>query len=34
MKLFLGIDGGQSSTVAVIVDERGAVRGRGTSGEG
>lgn len=27
-----GIDGGQSSTSAVIIDETGAVRGRGTAG--
>ena len=32
MKLFAGIDGGQSSTTAVVVDERGALRGRGTAG--
>jgi N-acetylglucosamine kinase-like BadF-type ATPase len=27
-----GIDGGQSSTTAVVIDERGALRGRGTAG--
>ena len=32
MKLVAGIDGGQTSTAAVIVDERGAVRGRGSAG--
>lgn len=32
MTLFAGIDGGQSSTVAVIGDERGRVLARGTSG--
>ncbi|MGH7327203.1 MAG: BadF/BadG/BcrA/BcrD ATPase family protein [Polyangiaceae bacterium] len=32
MKIFAGIDGGQSSTVAVIGDETGAVLGRGTAG--
>ena len=31
-KFFAGIDGGQSSTTAVVVDERGALRGRGTAG--
>jgi N-acetylglucosamine kinase-like BadF-type ATPase len=31
-KWFLGVDGGQSSTVAVIGDETGAVRGVGTAG--
>lgn len=30
MKLFAGIDGGQSSTTAVVGDETGAVLGRGT----
>jgi glucosamine kinase len=30
--LFAGIDGGQSSTVAVVLDARGALLGRGTSG--
>jgi N-acetylglucosamine kinase-like BadF-type ATPase len=32
VKLVLGIDGGQSSTVAVVVDETGSLRGRGTAG--
>ena len=32
MKIFGGIDGGQSSTVAVIGDETGAILGRGTAG--
>ncbi len=32
MKRVAGIDGGQTSTVAVIVDERGAVLGRGSAG--
>ncbi|MBV9718802.1 MAG: hypothetical protein JOZ77_05755 [Candidatus Eremiobacteraeota bacterium] len=32
MKLFAGIDGGQSSTVAVIGDENGRVLGRGVAG--
>jgi N-acetylglucosamine kinase-like BadF-type ATPase len=32
MKIFAGIDGGQSSTVAVIGDETGAILGRGTAG--
>ena len=32
MKLVAGIDGGQSSTVAAIVDASGVVRGRGTAG--
>lgn len=32
MKFVAGIDGGQSSTTAVVVDERGAVRGRGSAG--
>jgi len=32
MRYVAGIDGGQSATVAVVVDERGMVRGRGTSG--
>ena len=31
-ELFAGIDGGQSSTVAVIGDERGAILGRGIAG--
>lgn len=31
-RLVAGIDGGQSSTVAVIVDESGVVRGRGVAG--
>ena len=31
-ELFAGIDGGQSSTVALIGDENGAVLGRGTAG--
>ena len=31
-RLVAGIDGGQSSTTAVVVDERGRVRGRGTAG--
>jgi N-acetylglucosamine kinase-like BadF-type ATPase len=30
--LFAGIDGGQSSTIAVVLDVRGTVLGRGTSG--
>jgi glucosamine kinase len=30
--LFAGIDGGQSSTIAVVLDAHGAVVGRGTSG--
>jgi len=30
--LFAGIDGGQSSTVAVVLDERGTALGRGTAG--
>jgi N-acetylglucosamine kinase-like BadF-type ATPase len=30
--LFAGIDGGQSSTVAVVLDEHGTVLGRGTAG--
>lgn len=32
MKLFAGIDGGQSSTVALVADERGTVLGRGVAG--
>ncbi|HZO95609.1 MAG TPA: BadF/BadG/BcrA/BcrD ATPase family protein [Candidatus Baltobacteraceae bacterium] len=32
MKFVAGIDAGQSSTTAVVVDERGYVRGRGTAG--
>jgi N-acetylglucosamine kinase-like BadF-type ATPase len=32
MRYVAGIDGGQSSTTAVLVDERGVVRGRGVSG--
>jgi N-acetylglucosamine kinase-like BadF-type ATPase len=32
MRYVAGIDGGQSSTTAVVVDERGAVRARGTAG--
>jgi len=32
MKLVAGIDGGQSSTIAVVVDDDGIVRGRGTAG--
>lgn len=32
MKVFAGIDGGQSSTVAVVGDERGRILGRGTAG--
>jgi N-acetylglucosamine kinase-like BadF-type ATPase len=32
MKLFLGVDGGQSSTTALIGDERGRVLGRGAGG--
>ena len=32
MRYVAGIDGGQSSTTAVIVDESGAVVGRGTAG--
>ena len=30
--LFAGIDGGQSSTIAVVLDERGTLLGRGTAG--
>jgi N-acetylglucosamine kinase-like BadF-type ATPase len=30
--LFAGIDGGQSSTIAVVLDERGSLLGRGTAG--
>jgi N-acetylglucosamine kinase-like BadF-type ATPase len=32
VKLLAGIDAGQSSTTAVVIDERGYVRGRGRSG--
>jgi N-acetylglucosamine kinase-like BadF-type ATPase len=32
MKLYAGIDGGQSSTTAVVGDERGNVLGRGSAG--
>ena len=32
MRLFLGVDGGQSSTVALIGDESGCVLGRGSGG--
>jgi N-acetylglucosamine kinase-like BadF-type ATPase len=32
MRLFLGVDGGQSSTTALIGDEQGNVLGRGTGG--
>lgn len=32
MKLYAGIDGGQSSTTAVVGDERGTVLGRGVAG--
>jgi N-acetylglucosamine kinase-like BadF-type ATPase len=32
MKLFAGIDGGQSSTVALVADEQGTVLGRGVAG--
>ena len=32
MRYVAGIDGGQSSTTAVVVDEKGVVRGRGTAG--
>ena len=32
MKLYAGIDGGQTSTVAVIADERRAILGRGSAG--
>lgn len=32
MKFFAGIDGGQSSTVAVVGDERGRIIGRGEAG--
>src|SRR5215469_10244242 len=32
MRLFLGIDGGQSSTLALIGDESGRVLGAGTGG--
>ena len=30
--LYAGIDGGQSSTIAVVLDARGTVLGRGTAG--
>jgi N-acetylglucosamine kinase-like BadF-type ATPase len=29
---FLGVDGGQSSTTALIADETGSIRGSGTGG--
>ncbi|MGA8097021.1 MAG: BadF/BadG/BcrA/BcrD ATPase family protein, partial [Candidatus Cybelea sp.] len=32
MRLFAGIDGGQSSTVAVVADEAGQILGRGAAG--
>jgi len=32
MRYVAGIDGGQSSTTAVVVDEKGVVRGRGSAG--
>ena len=32
MRLFLGVDGGQSSTTALIGDEHGHILGRGTGG--
>ncbi len=32
MKLFLGVDGGQSATTALIGDESGRILGRGTAG--
>jgi glucosamine kinase len=32
MSFFAGIDGGQSSTIAVVLDAHGAVLGRGTAG--
>jgi N-acetylglucosamine kinase-like BadF-type ATPase len=32
MNLFLGVDGGQTSTTALIGDERGRILGRGTGG--
>ena len=32
MMLFLGVDGGQSSTTALIADETGRVLGRGADG--
>ncbi|MDQ6944661.1 MAG: ATPase, partial [Candidatus Eremiobacteraeota bacterium] len=32
MRYVAGIDGGQSSTTAVVVDEKGVVRGRGGAG--
>ncbi len=32
MRYLVGIDGGQSSTTAVVVDEKGIVRGRGGAG--
>ncbi len=31
-KLYLGVDGGQSHTEAIIADERGSILGRGTGG--
>ncbi len=32
VKIFLGVDGGQSHTEAIIADERGVILGRGTGG--
>jgi N-acetylglucosamine kinase-like BadF-type ATPase len=32
VRLFAGIDGGQSSTVALVADERGTILGRGVAG--
>src|ERR1017187_4935196 len=32
MRLFLGVDGGQSSTTALIADEHGRILGRGVGG--
>ena len=32
MSFYAGIDGGQSSTIAVVLDARGTVLGRGTAG--
>ena len=32
MRYVAGVDGGQSSTTAVVIDEKGVVRGRGTAG--
>ena len=32
MRLFAGIDGGQSSTVAVVADDAGRILGRGAAG--